>query len=328
MEKYHISVDSGGSKVKAILCDENFRIVSEATSGSVRRTYHAPEICERHLGDLMHGLFDGHEDIRHIASIHGVMEHEITQALCSRCTVDRALCEGEGGVGLAAAGISGSGLLCLSGTGAVMYYINRETGRGGHAGGFGAVVFDEGSGYHIGRMACAAAIRSYEGFGGKTLLEPILAEHFGHPDCLEDALSDGVYGPTATRGPIYAVASIAPLVGRAAHMGDAAALEILTHAGQCLGAQMNALIRRKAVPESIPMTISGGAYRSHPEVYRSLCETIRRENPDRPIILPIFEPVVGALLCEWFAQGRTLDGEALDFWKSEYRNYIYTIGEN
>ena len=326
MSEYYLSVDSGGSKIKAVLTDSDFRLISQAHTGSIRTNSTPPELCERHRADLISQLFDGHEEIRDIAVVRGCVDQSILDALAARGSVGRRGKDGEGNVGLAAAGIGGEGLLCLSGTGATMFYLSPDKRIHGGMGGYGAVVFDEGSGYHIGRMAFSAAIRYDNGYGAPTMLRDGIAAHFGMPDSFRKAIFDGVYNGDFG-SPVAAVAGITPVVGAAARQGDAAALEILRQAGQCLGDQMNALIRRHAVPQSVPMTISGGTYRTHPALFDSLCETVRRENPERPIVKPLFEPVIGGLLREWFEQGRPFDNAAQAFFTEEYRDYLFRIGE-
>ena len=326
MSAYYLSVDSGGSKIKAVLTDERFRLISRAHTGSIRDNSTPKELCDRHRADLIAQLFAGHEEIRDIAVVRGCVDGSIVQALAERGSVGRVGKDGEGNVGLAAAGIRGEGLLCLSGTGATMFYLSPDGVTHGGMGGYGAVVFDEGSGYHIGRMAFSAAIRYDDGYGAPTILRDRIAAHFGMPDSFRRAIFDGVYNGEFG-GPVAAVAGVAPVVAAAAHEGDAAALDILRQAGQCLGDQMNALIRRHKVPQTVPLTISGGAYKGHIALFDSLCETVRRENPDRPIVKPLFEPVIGGLLREWFEQGRAFDAEARDFLGNEYRDYLFRMSE-
>lgn len=324
MEQYYVSVDSGGSKIKAVLTDGDFRLISAAHTGSIRSNSTPPELCDRHLADLMAQLFDGHDDIRDITAVRGCVDRRIVEAIAERGSVGRVGRDGEGVVGVAAAGLRGESLLCLSGTGATMFYITPDGRTRGGIGGYGAVVFDEGSGYHIGRMAFSAAIRYDNNYGEPTLLRDLIAEHFGMPGAFRRAVFEGVYNGEFG-SPVAAVAGVTPAVGKAVRQGDAVAREILRTAGECLGVQMNALIRRHAIPQSVPMTISGGTYRTHIGLFESLCETVRRENPDRPIIRPIFEPVIGGLLREWFEQGRPFDDAARDFLGNEYRDFLFRL---
>ncbi|MEA4824986.1 MAG: BadF/BadG/BcrA/BcrD ATPase family protein [Clostridiaceae bacterium] len=327
MKEYHVSVDSGGSKIKAVLYDEGFFRIASASTGSIRGNSTPKALCDQNLKDLMAQLFTGHDEIRDIAVVHGSMEREIVEAIAARGSVGRTVHDGEGRLGLAAAGIDGEGLLCLSGTGATMFYLNQDGKRSRGMGGYGAVVFDEGSGYHIGRLACAEAIRYDEGRGKPTLLYEMIAAYFGIPDNFRRALFHGVY-ENPGRAPVAAVASLAPVVSQAAYRGDETALAILKQAGGCLGSQMNALIRQCGCAESVPMTVSGSTYRGHIALYDSLCQTVREENPGRAIIKPMFEPVIGGLLSDWFEQGRLLNETDREFLKNEYQDYIFTIGEN
>lgn len=326
MEEYHLSADSGGSKIKAVLYDNEFRPVSKAFTGSIRGNSTPAPLIRQHLDEMMAQLFDGHPEVQYISTIRGSFSREIVNEVKKRCTVEDTGVrgDGEGELGLASAGMDAPGLVCLSGTGATMYYLGSDGKRNAGMGGYGAVVFDEGSGYHIGRMACAAAIRCFEGRGEKTLLEPLICEFFGQTR-LNMAIFSGVYHPD--RAPVAAVASLCPLVSTAAWRGDTVALEILKSAGERLGDQMNALIRREEIPQEVPMTVTGSTYRGHPILFDTLCAKVHSESPERPIVRPIFEPVIGGIVRHLQSSGRKFDDEMREKFLKLYPEYIFRIGE-
>ena len=61
------------------------------------------------------------------------------------------------------------GVMVISGTGSMLAHL-QETGQVLTVGGFGHVIGDEGSAYHMAVAAIRAVVRDYEGWGEKTLL--------------------------------------------------------------------------------------------------------------------------------------------------------------
>jgi N-acetylglucosamine kinase-like BadF-type ATPase len=317
--KYYVSMDSGGSKLRAILYDDSFHMLSSAVVGSVRGSTTPPSQCNHNLDLLLSKLFGSYESIGSLECVRGMVEPGTINKMKARLPITQVIYDGELRIGLSAAGIGAPGLLCLSGTGSFSTYMKADGTRGGGMGGYGALVFDEGSGYHIGRMAYAAAIRCDEGRGSQTLLLNYITEHFKKKNFREAIF--GVYEDSEF-GSISAIASLSTVVSRAAYDGDETARRILEHAGVCLGEQMNAVIRRWQVPTDVSVTTSGGTFYGHPALYKSFLHTLRTENPDRPVCQPIFEPVVGGVLTHWLASGRLFDDRARDLFTSEYEIFL------
>ena len=70
------------------------------------------------------------------------------------------------------------GVVIISGTGSISYGRNAH-GEAARSGGWGYVLGDEGSGYWIGRGALRAVLREADQRGPKTVLTPLLLDHFG-----------------------------------------------------------------------------------------------------------------------------------------------------
>lgn len=109
------------------------------------------------------------------------------------------------------------GVLCISGTGSIVYGFTLE-GERYRAGGWGHLLGDEGSGYRIGQRALQVVMQSYDGVLPPTRLTPLLLKKLKLRDISE--LKTRVYqmdwGKTET-------ASIARLAIEAAESGDKAA---------------------------------------------------------------------------------------------------------
>jgi len=323
---YSISVDSGGSKTLAILYDSDFRPVSEVRTGSLRGNTTPKYLIEKHRDECISGLFDSlvPGQVTAIDSLRGSYSSHIRDGIQARAPISRYASGGEGRLGLAAAGLR-EGLVALSGTGATMFLHSEKYGNA-HLGGYGAIVADEGSGYHIGRMAMIAAIHHDEGRGEATSLLDRICELLGTCE-LHRGIFQTIYAPDSLLSPAAWVASVCRIVSEEAVKGDRVAQDILRHAGRLLGEQMNALIRKYNVGQELPLTISGSVYKGSRIVFDEMCRIVRQENPERPIVLPLMEPVVGAIMDHYLEEHESLDEEARAFFTGEYSKYLYQLGK-
>src|SRR5439155_578112 len=72
----------------------------------------------------------------------------------------------------------GEGVAVLAGTGSIALARSAD-GREARAGGYGALVGDEGSGFWLGRAAATAAVRAADGRGPPTGLVELVSQAFG-----------------------------------------------------------------------------------------------------------------------------------------------------
>ena len=284
MKKYLV-IDSGGTKTAAILYDENCGRLGVCVTGSLRTNTTPDPLYEKHSNAIISSLgLCGAV----IESVRGTYEDRFLKMLKSVCEVKDAFRDGEMELGLSAAGLFGDGVLALCGTGATVFA--RYKGERYAAGGYGAAVSDEGSGYYIGRQALSAAIRDFECRGPKTALTEALAAHFGNYG-REDFRSAvfSIY-MQSERSPVARVGRCAPVVIETAEKGDATAKKILIDAGTIMGEMTAALIKKHSLPSDIPVALSGSVWRANPLFYKGFVSVIGRE----PVV-PKLEPVAGAV---------------------------------
>ncbi len=290
MMKQYLAVDSGGTKVLALLYDEQFRPLRSYRTGSMRDNTTSKELIRQSMDALVDNLaLTG----AHLSLAGGILDSELLAHFkAAGVTIDEVAGCGEFEAGLAAAEMEGDALLALSGTGASLF--GRWKGRNYGTGGYGASVSDEGSGYWLAREAFGAAIRCDEGRGEKTILTELLAEQLGRPGNLRTAIFH-IYEQKAM-SPVAAVASCAPVVSIAAEAGDGVSLEILRRTGQVLAEQIISMVRRDGLPLDLPTTISGSVWRSHPILFRTFCDTLKAAGFTREVTIPNFEPIVGVVI--------------------------------
>lgn len=174
------------------------------------------------------------------------------------------------------------GMALIAGTGSVVYV--RIGGSGHRIGGWGPVLDDEGSGFHLGRLALKAVLMQGDGRGPATLLTALCEERLGKP--APEAVPD-----IERLGPVY-VASFAPLVFQAARQQDLVAGEILDHCADQLALLVRAGLERFPAAVTPRLTVVGGVLSGADNPLLALL-TARLGRPC-DIILPDLPPVFGA----------------------------------
>ena len=322
--RYYVAFDGGGSKIAAILYDENLHMISHAMGSSMNTSSTSREQVTKNSEDVCAKLLEG-TGVTEVECCYGVFPRILSSALANTVKLNRLDDRGgEGLVGFLAAGIRGdNAIMTLSGTGSVIFY--NHDGRGDEAGGYGSVVHDEGSGYHMGRMAFAAAIKDFEQRGPKTLISEEICKKLGAEDIGEAAYK--IYNVEG-KSPIAAVASVAPCVGKAARRGDPIAAELLRECGINLAEQTLGLIRRCKAPIDVPVVLAGGHFKNDRRISDALIAHIEENDPGRKVIIPYFEPIVGSVMVRLLAEeDRMPTPEEREFMKREYEDFRFRIHE-
>lgn len=316
---YHLSFDVGGTKTLVILYDEQFRPLRTCRTGSLRISAASEDLIEQHMKTIVDTL-----ELQKITvdSANGVFSSDMADRLRQFIDFKDSLICGECDAGLFAAGIMGDGYLVVSGTGATMFAFYEGEHYAG--GGYGALLDDEGSGYWIARKAFQAAIRDHEQRGEPTRLSELLVQRFAKEGyTFRQAISSPYYMPGVA--PISTIASCAPLAKQAAAEGDKVATRLLVNAGRSLGEQLESLARRKGLPKTLPITISGGAWRNNPLMFEEFCKTLQEYGMGDNIIVPSFDPIVGAILRHYYETVGEITPAVIERFKDLYSDYLFTI---
>ena len=318
--KRFLALDAGGTKVAAVLYNDDFEQIGAVVSGSLRENTTSRKLVEKHIGQLIEGLgLDGGE----IEEICGICEKSLIERIRTICHVKTHKIAKELDLGLSAAGIFGDGMLALSGTGAALFC--RYRGEWFRAGSYGAPVADEGSGYWMGRSAFIAAIRDDEERGPRTLLTDLIPRHLGFKGREELGRSIfSIYG-NADHSPVACVARCAPLVTEAAKLGDDVAAAILRDAGRLLAAQLRHLIRKHNLPDNLPLTISGSVWRGDRLTFDTFCSLIKAQCPSRTIIVPRLEPVLGVISRQYYGRYGHFDGKDAAFIAGNFPDFTFEL---
>lgn len=200
-------------------------------------------------------------------------------------------------------------ILVIAGTGSrATLFLDGEAVGG--AGGWGASLGDEGSGYAIGLAALRAVIAEAEGRGERTALTASLFRHWRLSELRE--IIPIVYGDADRR---RAVADLCPLVAAIATEGDSVARHILTRAGSDLAdlAWSAWLSRYDPVPSSLPVQLVpvGGVFGIGSFILERLLDGLKTRLTSLQLRRARWQPAIGALAMALMAAGHPLDQSAL-----------------
>jgi N-acetylglucosamine kinase-like BadF-type ATPase len=222
-------------------------------------------------------------------------DQDLLHAWSSQAQWARRLVGVNDGMLIIAAGTpDGWGLGVIAGTGSIAVGRTHD-GRTARAGGWGHLLGDEGSGYHVALAALRRVARRADG------RMPRLTENDPLSDRLCAAL--GIEGASRLVSTIYhpdydrtKIAALAPLVVAAAEDDPALVTEILAPAGIELAETILAVARALDWHGGpVPLAMAGGFLLSAPPVARSLLDHLARAGYD-PQAKPVPEPVRGALI--------------------------------
>ncbi len=293
-----ITLDGGGTKLSAILFDEQFRVVQRARTSGVNYTQNGREAAVISVSNCLNALLPEH--VREVGSIYAVFVGDrriLRECLNKRVRYQNLIFLGEACAGLLAGAGYHTGLLALSGTGSDVFNIHEDGCS--VVGGLGPILGDQGSGAWMGLQAIRAVGRAVNGWGEKTSLTDAILEKFDAHGEIYDVVS--AFHDTNT--PYALAASLVPLITEAAYTGDAVALEIFRAAGDVLAKQMLSLLEQDPVWTHDIVTLCGGAWKSHPMMKRAFEKTLHEVYPQLTVNRPWFEHVTAGMMQKALSAG-------------------------
>ena len=226
-DKLLCGMDGGGTTTKVVLCDLEGQMVHSFQTGTINH-YGAgiPKVRENFaaiadeiknkLDRLPGTIFVGN------SALDGLAEDTLVQEITNNVFRDsRVVFHSDVYIALLSFTMGDPGAVLISGTGSMACGID-EGGVYRTAGGWGQVLGDEGSGYHMALKGIKAALRAYDGLGKPTLLSESVMKFFElkqMPDII-----DKIYNPPVEKS---VIAAFATEVDAAAEQGDKLALDIL-----------------------------------------------------------------------------------------------------
>lgn len=185
----------------------------------------------------------------------------------------------------------GPGVVALSGTGSIALGRNAD-GNMARAGGWGYLIGDEGSGFHIGLSAIRAMTRAEDRMGPVTSLTKLIADELDLeiPYDIKDRLYSQRPSPRS-------IAALARLVAIAADNGDPVAVEILSEAGRHLASLVYPVLHRLDLIDTPTNVYPVGGILEHNTIVRQrFREELLRLAPYAALAVPKLPPVAGSLI--------------------------------
>jgi N-acetylglucosamine kinase-like BadF-type ATPase len=292
--RYVLGIDAGGTKTRALVADENGRIVGDALGGGANLRTHGELEVEKVLHAVIEDACIGVPTqpdavALGIAGADRPPDEAVLRAILRRIGFrSRVVVTNDARIAFIAGSDERIGLAIVCGTGSIAWGRNRE-GKIARSGGWGWHLGDEGSGFWIGERAIRAVLRALDGRGPATTLDRALSEHFAiaEPEQILYAIYDREFPRTR-------VAKFSARVDAAARAGDLVAKAILDEAAAelvCAAASVRDRLRLEEAPYDV--VLSGGTFAAVPTLE---ADVARRLQSSRARVKPLSEaPAVGAV---------------------------------
>lgn len=200
--------------------------------------------------------------------------------------VERAVLAHDSATGYLSANRYALGSVTAAGTGVVTLGVGERIAR---VDGWGNLIGDAGSAYWIGRQGLDAAMRSFDGRAGSSMLLRAMTERFGDPAALYMTLQ-------ADPARVPVVASFAATVAACSDAGDNTAHRILLDAGNELGVAAVAALERSGSNERPQISWAGTVLVRNDVIRNAMIEHVLRMYPTAAPVAPFGDPLSGVEL--------------------------------
>ncbi|MEG0472267.1 MAG: BadF/BadG/BcrA/BcrD ATPase family protein [Solibacillus sp.] len=308
-KQYLIGIDGGGTKTRCVIGDLEGNIIGrhQSTSGNIN----AISLTELHdmLNDIIETVLlqakiplrDVHQIFICLAGADRVAEKDkIHQSFAEGTLFDKMVIQSDAHAALAAGTWGNSGTLLIAGTGSIVF--GRNGDRYFRVGGWGYLLGDEGSGFHLGKLAIRSILKSYDGkLPMRPFQQKILTQfHVQHPP---DIISK-IY---SHKTPVPIIASICSDVLLAFKNGDELAKEII----QLTQEELIRLIQlaQDQMDMDKPLVLHGGLF-SNTAFFEAFCKQLKQQYPMLTFTKPEVSGEVGSYILAMRAS-RILIDEAM-----------------
>ncbi len=307
--KYYLGVDGGGSKTTAVAADENGKIIASAIGKTINYYSNPYETAKQNFNEIIDAL--GIHDYASVCIGMSALSERADEQTARRftdgvLTAEKAVMTSDIEIALHAAECGTAHAVLICGTGSMAAAVD-ENGSQLHAGGWGYLLGDEGSGYIIALNAVKKILRYLDNKKDDILIG-IFKEFFG-VDTDEDIL-EKFYNPPIQRDML---ASFCKAVFDAFRKGSQIAAEVIANeADEAAELAENILSR---LPENSPLYLYGGVFENNPEYIEMLNKRISTKAE-----LLSFPPVIGAIIDAVKNDGILPDGKFFENIKKDDKN--------
>ncbi|MEO4053081.1 BadF/BadG/BcrA/BcrD ATPase family protein [Solibacillus sp. CAU 1738] len=294
-KQYLIGIDGGGTKTRCVIGDIKGNIIDQkvSTSGNINA------IPLTQLHDMLKNLIETtlaqtniplHDVLQISICLAGadrVSEKEkIHQSFTNSDLFDKIIIQSDAHAALAAGVWGNSGTILIAGTGSIVYGWNGE--HYFRVGGWGYLLGDEGSGFHLGKLAIRSILESHDAkLSMRPFQQDILAHfHVQHPP---DIISK-IY---SHKSPVSHIASICHEVLLAYETGDEVASQIV----RLTQDELIRLIRlaQSQMDTGKHIVLHGGLF-TNSAFYEAFCKQLQQQFPTLKYTKPEVDGEVGAYI--------------------------------
>ena len=87
-------------------------------------------------------------------------------------------------------------------------------------------------------------------------------------------------------------------------------------------------VKKNRLPRSLPITISGSVWRSHPLLFDTFRDTLSSAGMDGHLHIPAFEPIVGAVIGHAYARGIRFTEEERRAFAESYAKHAFEVASD
>lgn len=256
-----------------------------------------------------------------LAAMDSPGDFQVGQKLADRTRLGKhRIVKHDSVIALYAATLGAPGIVVNAGTGSFAAGLDAR-GRAIRAGGRGNIIDDEGSAYHIGKLAIRAALRAFDGMERKTTITRLLVR-----DLRLRTLEDIVYEVYQKPMTVEEISTISKLVAKAAMNGDRTARDIFRHEGQALARLVATIARRLEMTRSQPnIYLTGGVFKAGSTILNPFRRELRKNIPHFIMRRPVFEPIVGAFILALREDRVWTRGRILTNLRASYQQHLKRI---
>lgn len=281
--KYYLGIDGGGTKTTAVVCTQDGKIIKTAVGASINYYSNPFDAARRNFAELIDktGIHDYASTVIGMSALSDRADEQTALDFTREIIrADKLLMVSDVEIALRTAPGDTPRAVLICGTGSMSAAINKD-GKLIHAGGWGYLLGDSGSGYAIALNAIRQALEALE--NGSS--DPIIFEFTSFFDVhTPDEILKKFYDPPLSRD---AIAAFCPRVF-AVYNASPLARGVIDEQSQKAVTLAEAVLNR--CPEGTPLYLTGGLLTGS-ELYARLVASHKELNAK---ILPQ-PPVFGAL---------------------------------
>lgn len=315
MTKYLVGIDSGGSKTEVLVTDLDGNVLHRSQGNGSNLTTTDLGLSAFTIRENLRLSFETLEPgeievlVLGLAGLDTKEEADTSLKVFSEVLSDWQIKNffvfNDAVLALVNGTTAANAIVLIGGTGSNCLGYNDQEEKA-KAGGFNWAVSDDGSGFDAGRLAIRAAIRSTDGRGLKTSLEGLVYNHL-HTKTAND-LKNQIYKPLINK---REVASLAPIVVKAADAGDAVAGAIINYCLDELLLHVLAVTTRLHLLDKKFDLVVAGSFLIH--LLPRFREKLSAKLPLAHLVSVDEAPVYGAIkIAQKFLSGRSLRRWTID----------------